>query len=397
MRAKTHHVFAGVTVLLLALVWLHGARTTRTPSDRPGPAGDIPAAWEAAARSIGPSGLSLRPASHGPCRLEGIDASGTVRWHAVFSAFLAPRPAGYAGPVDLVAGFDDAGRITGVRLLSHTETPTFVAGIDSDWFLGQFAGKTAHDPLVPGEDIEGLTHATVSVEALCQALRQGFAVANASSGRPLPREPASALPSRKGVRTSLVAVFIAVLAACFQRFIGNALAATFVVFSLGLLSPTFVSLSHLRFLTGGSASFQAGLILALAATAVFLSRRGYCRFLCPCGRLQDVIHSISPAASPGSCSPGPGRALLWTVLLLYPMTEDLPLERAEVFSALFFRNLGAWGTLLAVSVLAGAALVPRFYCRKLCPLNPLFADIETFKTSLARLRPAEKPGPGGDS
>ncbi len=397
MRAKTHHVFAGVTFLLLALVWLHGARMTSLPSLRPSPAGDLPAAWESAARALGPTGLTFHPASHGPCRLEGVDASGIVRWHAVFSAFLSPRPAGYAGPVDLVAGFDDAGRITGVRLLSHNETPTFVAGIDSDWFLGQFTGKTADAPLVPGEDIEGLTHATVSVEALCQALRQGFAAANLSSAHPRPEAPAPDAPRRKGVQANLIAVIVSVIAALVQRFIGTGLAAAIVVFSLGYLSPAYVSLSHLRFLSGGSVSVQAGLILGLAAAAVVLSRRGYCRLFCPCGRLQDVIHSISPTAPSGSCRPGAGRALLWTILLLFPLVGELPLERAEVFSALFFRNLGTWGTIFALSVLAGAVLVPRFYCRKLCPLNPLFADIETLKTALAVFRPGAKPGPGGAS
>lgn len=388
-----------MTFLLLALVWLQGARTTSLPSARLSSAGELPASWESAARAIAPARLTLRPASHGPCRLEGLDDSGIVRWHAVFSAFLAPRPAGYAGPVDLVAGFDDAGRITDVRILSHGETPTFVAGIDSDWFLGQFTGKTTADALVPGDDIEGLTHATVSIEAVCQALRQGFAAANAASGQPRPEESARATPRGKGLPVSLTAltVAVAVLAVSLQRFIGNGLAAVFVVYSLGYLSPAFVSLSHLRFLSGGTVSAQAGLVLGLAAAAILLSRRGYCRFFCPCGRLQDLAHSLAPSAPPVACRPGAGRALLWTILLLFPLAGELPLERAEAFSALFLRNLGAWGTILAVSVLAGAVLVPRFYCRKLCPLNPLFADIETLKSALADLRRATQPGPGGAS
>jgi len=395
LRAKTHHVFAGVTFLLLALVWLHGVPTTSLPPSPSSPAGALPAAWESSARAICPAGLTLRPASHGPCRLEGIDGSGVVRWHAVFSAFLSPRPTGYAGAIDLVAGIDDTGHITGVRVLGHNETPTFVADIDSDWFLGQFAGKAADAPLVPGEDIEGLTHATVSVEAICQSLRQGFAAADASPGQPRSEDSAYAASRRKSVQPYLIAATVAILAVLVQRFIGNGLAAVIVVFFLGYLSPAFVSLSHLRFLSGGEVSAQAGLVLGLAAAAIVLSKRGYCRYFCPCGRLQDVIHSISPTGSSAANRSGPGRALLWTVLLLVPFVEDLPLERAEAFSALFFRNLGAWGTLLAVSVLAGAALVPRFYCRSLCPLNPLFADIETLKTALASLRPKAKSSRGG--
>lgn len=379
-----------MTVLLLALVWFHGARMASLPPSLPSETGDLPVGWESAALGIRPPGLALRPSSHGACRLEGVDTAGRVRWHAVFSAFLSPHPTGYAGAIDLVAGIDDTGRITGIRLLGHNETPTFVAGIESDWFLGQFAGKTADDPLVPGEDIEGLTHATVSVEAICQALRQGLTAVNVSSNRPRPDESAPA-PSRKmRVQANLTAIAVAVLATLGQRIIGNGLAAVFVVFSLGYLTPSFVSLSHLRFLSGGSVSLQACLILGLAATAILLSRRGYCRFFCPCGRLQDLVHAISPAAPSVPCRAGAGRAILWTVLLLLPLAAELPLERAEAFSALFLRNLGAWGTILAASVLAGAALVPRWYCRTLCPLNPLFADIETLKSALANLRQSAK-------
>lgn len=346
---------------------------------------------------ISPSGLLLRPSSHGACRLEGVDGSGTVRWHAVFSAFLSPRPAGYAGVVDLVAGFDDTGRITGVRLLSHNETPTFAAGIDSDWFLGQFTGKTSDAPLVPGEDIDGLTHATVSVEAVCQALRQGFVAAGSAAADWRSDDSVTPAPRKKAGSVNLIAITIAVLAALLQRFIGTGLAAILVVFALGYLSPQFVSLSHIRFLSSGSVSFQAGLILGLAAVAVLLARRGYCRFLCPCGRLQDIVHSISPTIPPETCRPGAGRAILWTALLLLPLSGELPLERAEAFSALFIRNLGPWGTILAISVLAGAALAPRFYCRRLCPLNPLFADIETVRNGLGNIRPSAKSDPGAGS
>ena len=397
MRAKTHDVFAGVTFLLLALVWLHGARMAALSPSLAGSGGDLPAGWESAARALSPAGLTLRASTHGACRLEGMDDTGNVRWHAVFSAFLSPRPAGYAGAIDLVAGFDDTGHITGVQILGHNETPTFVAGIDSDWFLGQFTGKTADEPLVPGDDIEGLTHATVSVEAICQALRQGFAAAHASPDPLRTDVPAPAASRTKGIQANLIAIAIAVLATFLQRFIGNGLAAALVVFSLGYLTPSFVSLSHLRILSGGSVSLQAGLMLGLAAVAIVLSRRGYCRFFCPCGRLQDLVHALSPAAPSVSCRAGAGRAILWTVLLLLPLAGEFPLERAEAFSALFLRTLGAWGMMLAVSVLAGAALVSRFYCRTLCPLNPLFADIETLKTALANLRPSAKSGSGSAS
>lgn len=418
MRATARHAYAGVTFILLALVSLHGifgypASTMVVPS-----AGVLPPEWEAAAKALAPSELRLRPSSHGPCRLEGIDASGVVRWHAVFSAFMTPRPAGYSGSVDLVAGFDDTGSITGVRILRQNETPTFAAGIDSDWFLGQFVGKSPDSPLVPGQDIDGLTHATVTVEAVCEALRRGFAAARAqapdeTSPAVIPPPVSAQTTAREGIvhtlrkrpdSGNLPAIIIAISAALLQRYTGPAFAACIVVLSLGFLSQQFVSLSHARFLLGGSVSAQAALVFAAAALAIVIARRGYCRFLCPCGRTQDLMHALSNAASSAPHTPsgartirGAGRAILWSSLILLPLAGGLPLERAEVFSALFLRNLGPWGLVLVISILAGSFLTPRFYCRTLCPLNPLFEDIETFRTIISRTISSSKSGSGGTS
>ena len=423
MKAGTRSVYAAMTFLLLGLVWLHGG--SENAAGRPGasPDRELPVAWEAAARQLAPAGLRLETTAHDSCRLEGVDPSGTVRWHALFSAFMTPRPVGYAGAVDLVAGFDDSGRITGIRILGHHETPTFVAGIDSDWFLGQFAGKTADDPLLPGQDIDGLTHATVTVEAVCTALRTGFAsissqrhaasflpVASASAKIPTVGSPVAASSSRRtpGINNS-IAIAISFCAVLLQRVIGFLPSAALVVLALGFLSPQFVSLSHLQLLSGGGLSAEAALVLCTAVLAILCARRGYCRFLCPCGRLQDILHGISiklfpPSAELAPCSRvtsptfrGAGRAIFWTSLILLPLLRDLPLERLEAFSALFLRNLGIWGMILSGAVLLGAFFLPRFYCRMLCPLNPLFTDMESIRRKCLSSTMLRKTPTGGSS
>ncbi|HOY67363.1 MAG TPA: FMN-binding protein [Candidatus Ozemobacteraceae bacterium] len=391
MSITTRHAYAAVTFLLLGLLCLAG--TVGAPPTESAP--ELPPAWEEAARRLAPTGLRIAAAAHGPCRLEGSDASGSVRWHAVFSAWLEPRPAGYAGPVDLVAGFDDAGRITGVRILGHRETPTFVAGLEEEWFLGQFPGKTAGDALQPGEDLDGLTRATTTVEAVCQALRQGFAAASHGSTAVGPQKPASAAPGRQfRSHAPLAALAVAAAAALLQRFIGAMPAAAIVVLSIGYAVPQFLSLTHLRLLSGGHPAPQTLALLLLAGLALLATRRGYCRYLCPCGRAQDLAHGLSlyifnnTLSIGGTRFRGAGRALLWTTLLLLPLAGSLPLERIEAFSALFLGTLSGWGLLLAGAVLLGAVLMPRFYCRLLCPLNPLFVDLEALRRRL--------PGPNGN-
>jgi Na+-translocating ferredoxin:NAD+ oxidoreductase subunit G len=54
---------------------------------------------------------------------------------------------GYGGPIDLMAGFDDEQRITGVKILAQTETAGLGTRITDPVFLKQFAGLT-QDELV---------------------------------------------------------------------------------------------------------------------------------------------------------------------------------------------------------------------------------------------------------
>ncbi|WP_457980568.1 electron transport complex subunit RsxG [Ectopseudomonas composti] len=69
------------------------------------------------------------------------------------SALILPvtAPDGYSGAIHLLVGIFADGRLAGVRVLSHKETPGLgdkIELVKSDWILG-FAGKSLNNP---GED-----------------------------------------------------------------------------------------------------------------------------------------------------------------------------------------------------------------------------------------------------
>lgn len=88
---------------------------------------------------------------------------------------------GYSGPIRLMVGVDAAGRVTGVRVLQHRETPGLGDGIEaarSDWILG-FDGRALGDPEKErwrssrrGGDFDTLTSATITTEAVVTAVRR---------------------------------------------------------------------------------------------------------------------------------------------------------------------------------------------------------------------------------
>jgi len=84
---------------------------------------------------------------------------------------------GYAGRIEMLMGIDSAGRIQGVKVLSHQETPGLGANIteikmgDKDpWFLQQFIGKNARN--VTLKDIDAITAATITSSAVVTAIKE---------------------------------------------------------------------------------------------------------------------------------------------------------------------------------------------------------------------------------
>lgn len=94
--------------------------------------------------------------------------------YAFLTTDVAPQVTGYAGPIMALVGMDLTGKITGVRILEHSETFSYVDRMTQTDWLKQFLGLNRESPMLPGEGIDGISGATVSVEALCRSVKQGL-------------------------------------------------------------------------------------------------------------------------------------------------------------------------------------------------------------------------------
>jgi len=80
---------------------------------------------------------------------------------------------GYGGAIKLIIGVDPEGKVTGVKILSHSETPGLGAKIQEPWFTRQFIGKTKADlGLKPEGEIDAITAATISSRAVTDAVQK---------------------------------------------------------------------------------------------------------------------------------------------------------------------------------------------------------------------------------
>lgn len=83
---------------------------------------------------------------------------------------------GFEGPIRLMVGIDPNSRvITGLTVLEQSETPGLGARIADAGFRNQFIGKSLDDPFVSGNDIDGITGATVSTDAVIKIVREAIA------------------------------------------------------------------------------------------------------------------------------------------------------------------------------------------------------------------------------
>lgn len=106
-------------------------------------------------------------------------------------AFPVVAPDGYSGPINLLLAIDRQGRILGVRVVSHLETPGLGDRIESrrsDW-LQQFPGKSVENPShedwkvkKDGGTFDQFTGATITPRKVVKAIHRALMYAEAEPG-----------------------------------------------------------------------------------------------------------------------------------------------------------------------------------------------------------------------
>jgi electron transport complex protein RnfG len=94
-------------------------------------------------------------------------------------AFKALSGEGYAGEIELMIGVDAAGKLSGLRILRHTETPGLGAKYADPALLARFyAGRGREDTdwrvKKDGGDLDAVTGATVTGRAIAGAIAEAL-------------------------------------------------------------------------------------------------------------------------------------------------------------------------------------------------------------------------------
>lgn len=96
-------------------------------------------------------------------------------------------PKGYSGAVQIMVGISTDGKVTGIKILSHTETPGLGANAPKPEFSGQYKDKSIKDKLevvkeVPSKEnqIQAITGATITSKAVTLGVNDAIDFYNSS-------------------------------------------------------------------------------------------------------------------------------------------------------------------------------------------------------------------------
>jgi len=297
-----------------------------------------------------------------------------------------PEERGYGGPIEVLVGLDMKGVITGIYIISHNETESYVRPVYEPWFTDQFREKGVWDALTPGKDIQGITKATITSDAVARAVRRSTRVmASRYLGIKLPEEAENKL-SIPWIDVAVISVLFIIASSGLitgkRVFLWVGLGGGFAWLGLIKISP-LSTVHFLNLLMGKIPSISQGIFLYILIGASLLTSltlgRVYCRGVCPFGALQDFLHVVSPLRSLVRIRPvkessienlGDVRyVVLWGIVTSVFITGNSKVAAVEPFVFLFGLRGSVFAWVLAGVVLFWGLLYRRFWCRFFCPVG----------------------------
>lgn len=84
------------------------------------------------------------------------------------------RSRGYGGMMTLAIGIDSRGKVAGVSVVYHNETPGLGGNLEKPQFLKQFVGKDTRSRLEIGKDVQALAGATFTTRGVTRAVKSAI-------------------------------------------------------------------------------------------------------------------------------------------------------------------------------------------------------------------------------
>ena len=310
---------------------------------------------------------------------------------------ITPGIKGYAGPIKLLVVISTDGIIKDIRALKHSETPAYVFTMDE--FISQFKGKNITGTFHLGKDIDGITRATMTSEAIARSVdKSAKEIGRQALKLDIP-DPFSDQPkilSWIHIIIPLILFIVAITGALRHNTCLRWLALLTGLIYLGLIKSTMVSVVQL--VNIGMLKLPDFItnplwycLVALTLLSSLILGMVYCGSICPFASVQEIIfhlgrklkwkelkfsHKVTKQARYVKFG------ILFIVLAASFIIGNSSAANVEPFLSLFTAHATQTGWAFVVFILILSAFHFRFWCKFLCPVGAvtgLLAEKSVYK------------------
>jgi uncharacterized protein with FMN-binding domain len=303
---------------------------------------------------------------------------------------------GYGGPVQVFVLTDSSGYIKEIFLGEHSETLAYINKLKRTGYFEQYKGKKLNSKFQLNEDIDAVSGATISSNAIANASRiASHEIAENSFHMEIPEISSKVHFGIKEIIASAIFLF-GLLSVLLKNRKFNLIALASSLIAFGFLFNSAISVSHfgrlfLGYIPSIHEHFNWWLLMGGTIVVIaILGRNIYCQSLCPFHGVQIMFNKLSgvnlklPLKLNKILLKLP-KFLLWICLILILISKNSTIASYEPFSMMFsLQGIGIQWYILPAA-LFGSLVMSNFFCRYFCPVGASFTILIRMRTSMKKV------------
>ncbi|HSV43263.1 MAG TPA: FMN-binding protein [Candidatus Bathyarchaeia archaeon] len=325
-----------------------------------------------------------------------FDSQNKLLGYGFLSSDFVATIQGYGGPIQLAIALTPDGKIQDLKVVHHQETPEFTRQLPN--FVNQFIGQATNAPFVLSKNVDGISGATITSQAMIATLNATLAavlpkISSVAAASPTDPRQNAAGPTIFWCFILMLMFILAIISCRSKKTVWRWLTLTCGFLVLGIIGRFMLSSSQVAQIALGTAPgfFQNPrwyMLMIGAVGGAIVFGRIYCTGVCPFAFLEEAIFKINQKFLNRPFSPRERTdfvcrwfkyLFLLGLLALCLIENNASLAGIEVYTYIFGGRPDLWQQLLISVIAVGSFFYLRFWCKYLCPFGAFLGLFAQFR------------------